>query len=144
MPAVQDNMVVAFEYTLTVDGAIMDSSQGKPPLSYVHGRKQIIPGLERELAGLHAGDAKDVTVTPADGYGEPNPAATLTVPKTQLPPKLEPHVGAIIRGKDGQGHPVVATIKAIGQDDVTLDLNHPLAGKTLHFNIKVISVNPST
>ena len=97
VPAIQTGATVQLDYTLTVDGQVVDSSQGRTPLSYVHGKGQIIPGLERELLGLHVGDAKDVTVQPEDGYGRVDPAAFITVSREQLPQDAPPAVGRMSR-----------------------------------------------
>lgn len=141
--AVADLMTVKFDYTLTVDGKVVDSSQGHTPLQYVHGKGQIIPGLERELAGLHVGDSKEVDVKPEDGYGQVDPAAFIDVPKTKLPQGQTPEVGMVLSGRDPNGRPFQAKISEIKADAVTLDMNHPLAGKTLHFKVKVIEISPA-
>lgn len=145
MPAasVQGNMTVELEYTLTVDGKVVDSSVGHEPLKYVQGKSQIIPGLERELAGLHVGDSKEVTVKPADGYGELDPAAFIEIPKAQLPKENTPQVGMVIGGTDPSGYPFRARVSEVKDQTVTLDLNHPLAGKILNFKVKILSINPA-
>ena len=138
--SIQDNMAVEFEYTLTVDDKVVDSSNGQSPMSYVHGKGQIIPGLEREMAGMRVGDSKEVTVKPQDGYGEVNPAAVIEVPRTQLPQGTQPEVGMILNGRDPDGHTFQARVSQIKEKTVLLDMNHPLAGKTLHFKIKVVEI----
>ena len=139
--AIQDGRTVKIDYTLTVDGAVVDSSDGRGPLSYVQGQGQIIPGLERQLVGLHVGDAKEVTVSPDEGYGQMNPKAVREVPKTQLPADLTLAVGMVLRGTNKEGSPFRARIQKVEPETVTLDLNHPLAGKTLQFKVKVVSVS---
>ena len=143
IPAIADHMAVQLEYTLTADGQVVDSTQGREPFRYVQGAKQIIPGLERQLAGLHAGDERDITVAPEEGYGPVDPSAVVDVPKEQLPKTVTPTPGLMLSGIDPQGHPFRATIQAVKDTTVTLNLNHPLAGKTLLFKIKVISVAPA-
>ncbi len=135
--AVQDNMDVGIEYTLTVDGAVVDSTKGKPPFHYVQGRQQVIPGLERQLAGLRVGDAKEITVKPEDGYGVVDPAAVIEVPLAKLPKDVTPAVGMSLRGTNAQGQAFRAIIKEVKGETVVLDRNHPLAGKTLNFKVKV-------
>jgi len=143
MPAsVQDNMTVEFEYTLTVDGAVVDSSKGQDPMRYVHGQGQIVPGLEKELTGLQVGDAKQVTVKPQDAYGQMDPEAFIEVPKSKLPKEPAPEVGMILSGQDPEGRPFQAKIAEVKADSVKLDMNHPLAGKTLNFEVKVTSITP--
>ena len=140
---VQDNVKVGLEYTLTVDGAVVDTTKERGPFHYVHGKGQMIPGLERELTGLHVGDSKEVTVSPADGYGEVDPAAFVEVPKEQLPKDVAPTVGMILRGVNPDGKNFRAKINEIKEKSVVLDLNHPLAGKTLNFQVKVTDISPA-
>ena len=141
--AVQDNMDVGLEYTLTVDGAVVDSTEGRSPLHYIHGRGQIVPGLERQLAGLHVGDSKEVTVKPEDGYGSVDPAAVVEIQKSQLPADVTPAEGMVLRGVNPDGKTFRASIKEIKGQTVVLDLNHPLAGKTLVFKVKVTEIGPA-
>ncbi|MBI4597654.1 MAG: peptidylprolyl isomerase [Candidatus Omnitrophica bacterium] len=140
---IQNGMMVQIDYTLTVDGAVVDSSQGRSPLSYVQGQGEIIPGLEKQLAGLKVGDARDVTVAPEEGYGAVDPQAYVEVPKTQLPPEMTPAVGLALQGTSKNGQPFRATISKVDKDTVILNLNHPLAGKTLHFAVKVVKISPA-
>ena len=140
---VQDNMDVGLEYTLTVDGNVVDSTQGKSAFHYVQGRHQMIPGLERQLTGLHVGDAKDVVVKPEEGYGPVDPSAMIDIPKTQLPPNITPKVGMVLHGTQKDGQSFRAKIQEIKDKTVKLDLNHPLAGKTLNFKIKIATIAPA-
>ena len=137
---VQDGMTVTIDYTLTVDGKVVDTSEGREPLSYVQGQGQIIPGLEHRLAGMSAGQSASVAVSPEEGYGPVDPEGFVQVPKTQLPPDLSPAVGVMLRGTSPDGQPFRATISGVGAESVTLNLNHPLAGKTLQFDVKVVEV----
>ena len=141
--AVQDNMDVSMEYTLTSDGVVVDSTADKAPFHYTHGQRQIIPGLERQLIGLHVGDSKEVTVKPEDGYGQVDPVAFVEVPKEQLPTDVKPAVGMVLRGMNPDGKSFRATVKEIKDKTVVLDLNHPLAGKTLTFKIKITGIAPA-
>ena len=138
---VENEMTVKLEYTLTVDGQVVDSSEGRTPLSYVQGSGQVIPGLEKQLSGMHAGESKAVTVKPEEGYGAVDPQAVVTVRKDHLPPDLVPEVGMMLRGTGRDGQPFRARIQQVAGDNVTLDLNHPLAGKTLEFKVKVVEVS---
>ncbi len=145
MPAaIQDSMAVQLEYRLTVDGNVVDSTEGRGPFRYVQGKQQIVPGLERQLVGLHAGESKDITVRPEEGYGPVDPAAFIETPKTQLPSSITPQVGMVLRGVDPGGKAFRATIHEVKDQTVILDLNHPLAGKTLLFKIKVLDVSPAS
>ena len=140
--AVQNNMDVGLEYTLTVDGAVVDTTEGKQTFHYVHGREQIVPGLERQLAGLHIGDSKEITVGPEEGYGKIKPLAE--IPKEQLPKDVIPAVGMALRGVNPDGKSFRAIVREVKDKTVVLDLNHRLAGKTLNFKIKVVSIAPAS
>ena len=131
---------VNFEYTLTVEGEVVDTSEGRAPFEYVHGSGQIIPGLSNQLEGMQAGDAKKVTVAPQDGYGEFNPEAVKEVPKTSLPPDADVKPGMYLQMKTQAGQQVPIRVSDVKEDVVVLDLNHPLAGKTLEFDVKIVSV----
>ena len=140
---IQDNMDVGLEYTLTVDGAVVDSADANAPFHYLHGKGQIIPGLERQLAGLKVGDQREVTVKPEDGYGVVNPEAIVEVSLSQLPKETPPAPGMVLRGQNADGRSFRAVVKEVKGDLVVLDLNHPLAGKTLVFNVKVLTIAPA-
>ncbi len=139
-PAIEKGSSVQLEYALKDEaGAVLDSNKGRDPLRYTHGARQIIPGLERELVGLHQGDEKRVTVKPEDAYGAQNPAAQAEVPKAAIPAAaLKIGARLLARNPAGEARPVV--VKEIREQTVVLDLNHPLAGKTLFFDVKVLDV----
>ncbi len=139
---ISENAVVQMDYTLTAEGEVVDKSSEGQPFQYVHGQGQIIPGLERQLTGLRMGDTKEITVTPEEGYGPIDPEAVVEIPKEQLPKTVTPEVGMVLNGVDPEGRPFRARIKSIQDTTVTLDLNHPLAGKTLLFKIKVLTITP--
>ena len=141
-PVIEAGSRVAVEYTLTDDeGKVLDSSRGRAPLTYVQGESQIVPGLEKALAGMHSGEQKQVVVAPADGYGDLDPAAVAEVPKGMIPADAL-NVGTELVARNSQGTTRLVRVKEIKDDTVVLDLNHPLAGKTLHFDIKVVGVEP--
>lgn len=142
-PVIADNMSVELDYTLTVDGAVIESTTGQAPLTYVQGHGQLIPGLERQLAGLKAGDSREITVTPEEGYGPVDPEAVVSVPRTQLPPDITPRVGLMLRGTKPDGQRFRATITEVQADTVMLDMNHPYAGKTLHFSVTIVKISPA-
>ena len=140
--AIEKGSSVKIEYTLKdYKGAVLDSNSGKDALAFTQGAQQIIPGLDKALLGMKAGDSKKVTVKPEDAYGAVDPKAEAEVPKDALPQGAAV-VGTrlLARGQDGQPRPV--TVKAVKDTTVLLDLNHPLAGKTLYFEVKVVSVEP--
>ncbi len=143
IPAIEAGSEVSLEYTLAdVDGKVLDSNKGRPPLTFTQGEHQIIPGLESALTGMRAGDEKQVTVQPADGYGEVDPNAVAEVPKEALPPNaLLVGTQLVAKSRDGQSR--LVRVKEIKEATVIIDLNHPLAGKVLHFSIKVLQVEPA-
>ncbi|HVO91871.1 MAG TPA: peptidylprolyl isomerase [Terriglobales bacterium] len=139
---VQDGAAVSFDYTLTDDdGKVIDSSKGKQPMSYTHGKGEIIPGLERELTGLKVGAEKKVKVKPEDAYGPINPQAFQEVPKEKLPPEAL-KVGTVLMAQGPQGQGVPVRVHEIKDKTVVMDFNHPLAGKTLSFDVKITDIKP--
>ncbi|MGH9365788.1 MAG: FKBP-type peptidyl-prolyl cis-trans isomerase [Thermoanaerobaculia bacterium] len=132
---IADGMKVTMEYTLTLqDKAVVDSTKGQPPFSYVHGGHQIIPGLEKALTGLKAGDKKRVTIPAADAYGLYDEKRKVAVPKKNVPPEAKP--GMRLRSQDGRE----AKVLEIKGDSVVIDTNHPLAGKDLTFDVNILKV----
>ncbi len=131
---------VKFDYTLKVDGQVVETSKGKEPLAYTQGSQQIVPGLESQLEGLHVGDQKLVTVTPKDAYGEVNKDAFRDFAKTAFPKGMTPEKGMVLELKGPNDQKVPATVWEIKEDKVVLNFNHPLAGKTLEFDVKIVSI----
>ena len=132
---------VSIEYTLTLDdGSTADSNVGGEPLTFQHGANQVLAGLENGLLGLSPGDTKKVSLSPAEGYGEVNPQAFQSV-KTSAIPEDSRVVGALLMAQnpDGQQRPV--RVHEIKGEEIVLDLNHPLAGESLHFQVKVLAVD---
>jgi FKBP-type peptidyl-prolyl cis-trans isomerase SlyD len=141
-PAIEEGSTVRIEYTLKdAAGAVLDSTKEREPLRYTQGRQQILPGLEKQLKGLHAGQEKKVTLTPDEAYGALDPAALTEVPKTMLPEGTLV-VGTRLLARNPAGQSRQVTVKEIKDSSVVLDLNHPLAGKTLVFELKVVDVVP--
>lgn len=136
---IRNGDTVKIHYTLRVDGDVVDSSSGREPLSYVQGSGQIIPGLEEQLQGLKSGDKKSVQVPAEKGYGVHDPAAVQKVPKASFANAEQVHVGEVVQGRSGNDV-FQATVTGVSESDVTLDLNHPLAGKTLAFDVEVVDV----
>jgi len=131
---------VQIEYTLTDDeDKVLDSNKGKEPLVFTQGQKQIIPGLEKALEGMHAGEEKKVTVKPADAYGEADPAAFTEVSKEQIPVEALT-IGTVLVAQNQNGERRSVRVTEVKEKTVIIDLNHPLAGKTLHFDVKVLGV----
>ncbi len=141
MSKVKSGDKVAIHYTGSLtDGSVFDSSEGRAPLEFTVGSGQIIPGLDKALEGMEVGDKKKVTIAPADAYGEHNPEGVLEVPRDQLPDDLPLEVGTQLemRSPDGRAAPV--TIIAVGDESVTMDANHFLAGKDLVFDFELVSI----
>jgi FKBP-type peptidyl-prolyl cis-trans isomerase 2 len=137
---IQEGSKVSFDYTLTVNEEVIDTSQGKDPLTYTHGNGQIIPGLEKALIGLEVGEEKVVEVAPEDAYGVVNPRAFQVIPKKSLPQDIEPKAGMFLAMQAPNGESVPVRISEVNDDSVVIDLNHPLAGKTLNFRVKIVSI----
>jgi FKBP-type peptidyl-prolyl cis-trans isomerase SlyD len=137
---VQPGSEVSFDYTLTDDGGkVVDSSKGKEPMPYVHGKGQIIAGLEKELAGMAVGAEKKVTVKPEDAYGPVDPRAFQEIPKETLPPEAL-KVGTMLMAQAPSGQGVPVRVHEIKDSTVVMDFNHPLAGKTLSFDVKITDI----
>ncbi len=132
---VRINYTGAFE-----DGTKFDSSEGRDPLEFQLGSGQIIPGLENAITGMEVGETKQVTVTPAEGYGHRDEARVQDVPRAQLPEHIptDPGTQLSMQTPDGQTIPVMVT-KA-DEQTVTLDANHPLAGHDLTFDLELVEI----
>lgn len=142
---VAKDIVVGFEYVLKLkDGEEIDRSEDGQAMEYLHGHQNIVIGLERELAGLKVNDSKEVTVKPADGYGEYDPEGIQEHPRSMFPEDLDLEVDAMLQLQDPEGHTHLAYVKIISDDVVTLDMNHPLAGQTLHFSVKIVSLRAAS
>ena len=140
---VKDGSVVSLQYSLSEEnGDLIESNKGKDPLKYTHGNKQIVPGLEKEMTGMKVGGEKRVKVKPEDAYGLISPKAFQEVPREQIPANgLK--VGATLSAKGPHGQEIPVRVHEIKEKTVVLDLNHPMAGKTLLFEIKILDVQPS-
>jgi FKBP-type peptidyl-prolyl cis-trans isomerase SlyD len=141
---VQNDLVVSMEYTLHVDGKVFDSSEGQEPLEFLAGASNIITGLEREMIGMKIGESKDVVVSPENGYGKMDEEAYMDVPRGEFPEDIPVRPGVEMEMSDDDGNPMYARIDSVDGDTVTLNFNHPLAGKELHFNVKVVGLRAAT
>lgn len=131
---------VSLEYTLKLkDNQTIDTNVGGTPLTYTQGTQQIIPGLEQALEGMAIGDNKQVMVAPEDGYDPVNPSAFQEVPKEQLPAEAL-QVGAQLQWQGPDGQIVRPRVSEIRENTVLLDFNHPLAGETLYFDVKILDI----
>lgn len=141
---IEKNRVVTLHYTLRDEqGAVIDSTSGRGPLSYLHGKGNIIPGLEQALVGKAIGDKVDVTVAPEQGYGRRDGRLVQIVPRNRFGEVAELKPGMQVSTSGPQGARLVSVVR-VERDFVTVDGNHPLAGRTLHFSVEVTEVRKAT
>lgn len=144
-PSVAEGMVVTFDFTLTLNGGeVADSTQGDMPLRFIAGEGQLLPGLEDAMIGMSVGEERDITLYPDDAYGEWDEDALEEVAKSDLPGGIELEEGMPLEVTDSEGETYEANVYEVRQDTVVLDYNHPLAGETLQFHVKVIDIRPAT
>lgn len=138
------NKVAIINYELKDDhGRVLDKSEDGN-FAYIHGTSSIIPGLEKAMEGKQAGDDLDVSITPAEAYGERDLANIQRVQRKLFPADIDLQPGMQFQTQTPEGHPVFITVTAVEGDEVIVDGNHPLSGKTLNFSIKVIDVRDAT
>lgn len=136
-----DGQTVGIHYTGTLqDGSVFDSSEGRDPLEFTLGARQVIPGFESAVRTLKIGEKTTTTIAPENAYGERREDMIVTLDRSQFPPDGEPEIGLQVYLQAGD-QPIPATIIALADDSVTLDANHSLAGKTLIFDIELVSIN---
>lgn len=141
---ISEHKVVTLNYEVGDDqGQLIDRSEEGGPLAYIHGTGQLITGLETALAGRGQGDKVSVDVPPEQGYGERDEEGVQTVARDQFDDDVEIEVGMQFEAQDDDGHQIV-TVVAVDGESITLDTNHPLAGKTLHFKVEVLEVRDAT
>ncbi len=137
-----DKVKVEYEGKLE-SGEVFDSSKHgdhSHPLEFTVGAGQVVPGFDKAVVGMEKDGEKEFKITPDEGYGQPNPEMTKEIPRNVLPKEQEPKEGMTLVMGTPDGHQIPAKIKSVGKDTVTIDLNHPLAGKNMIFKIKVIEV----
>ncbi len=140
---IEKNVVVGINYRLTIDdGTEVDSTENREPLEYLHGHGNLIPALEKELEGREVGDQLSVSFPPDQGYGEHDPTRIVEVEKDRL--GFEPEVGTVVAAQLPDGREQHLLIAEVEGEKVTLDGNHPLAGRTLHFEVEVASLREAT
>ena len=143
--SISQNSVATIHYQLTLDdGSIADSSFGGDPLVYLHGHGNIVPGLERQLAGKGPGDKFEAIVPSSEGYGELDPQAEQTVQRSAFPPDVDLKPGLAFQGQDDKGNVIPLFIRSVNGDDIVITANHPLAGQRLNFKIEVVEVRTAT
>lgn len=146
---IDKHTVASVTYTLEVDGEHVETADKSNPLTFLVGVGSMIPGFEQQLVGKEPGDTYDIAVSPSEGYGDPNPEAIIDLPKDVF--KIEGElqedmmvVGNVIPLQDQQGNPMQGIVLEVGDDTVKMDLNHQLAGKSLHFTGEVLEVRSAT
>jgi FKBP-type peptidyl-prolyl cis-trans isomerase SlyD len=141
---IEDDVVVTLNYTLKVDGEVVDTSENDEAIQFIQGHGQIISGLENALYGLSLGNRKEFTVSPADGYGENDPDAVAKVPRDEFPAEIPIEPGVELVLTDEKGDELEAQIVSVEDDIVRLNFNHPLAGKELYFSVEVIDLREAS
>ncbi len=145
IPPVEDGMVVTFDFTLTLEGGeVADTTQGEMPLRFIVGQGQLLPGLEDAMIGMTVGEEQDITLKPEDAYGEWDEDALEEVAASDLPGGMELEEGMPLEVTDTEGDTYEASVYEVRKDTVVLDYNHPLAGETLQFHVKILDIRPAT
>lgn len=138
---IEKDKKVKLDYTLKVDGEVVETTVGKQALEYTQGQGMLIPGLEQALEGMKVGEEKDVKIEPKDAYGDINKDALREFPKSSFPADFKIELGTVLEIKDEKsGEAVPGVIWDVKDDKVTINFNHPLAGKTLEFNVKILEI----
>ncbi|WP_153770441.1 peptidylprolyl isomerase [Labrenzia sp. CE80] len=134
-----DSVAIHYKGTLS-DGTVFDSSEGRDPLQFTVGSGQIIPGLDKALPGMTVGEEKTVNIPSVEAYGAKDPNATQPVPRDQFPTDIPLEVGTQLQVQTPDGQLMTVSIVEVGEENVVLDANHPLAGKDLTFEFSVVSI----
>lgn len=141
---VAKDLVVSMEYELTVDGEVIDATDAGDPIEFIQGYENIIPGLEKAVEGMAVGDSKEVFVKAAEAYGEYDADGFVEVPKAEFPEDIPMEVGVEISVTNDDGEEMTAYIEEVSVESITLNFNHPLAGKDLNFKVKIVSIREAT
>ncbi len=141
MEAVQHGNTVKVHYTGKLsDGEVFDSSVNREPLEFKIGAGQLIPGFENGVMGMKTGESKTITLEPAQAYGDRHDNLVVEFAKADFPENIVPSVGLALQLSNPDGNTLNAVITEVGEDSVTIDANHPLAGKTLVFEIELLEI----
>lgn len=142
MTKIKNGDKVKVEYTGKLkDGTVFDTSKGRTPLCFEVGAKQVIPGFDKAVEGMKKDEEKTFTLSVEESYGPAKAELVQEIPRDKLPEKLEPQAGMMLMMKAPTGQQIPARITNVADGKVTIDINHPLAGKKLTFEIKVVGVN---
>ena len=140
VPVVTEGKTVMAHYTLTVEGHVLDSSKQREPLKFKVGSEQVLPGFEKAVQGMKVGEKRSFQVSPDDGYGEEDPDEIREISKDKLPPDVIPEAGMTLYAKGIDGLPVPVRIVEVTNNLVIMNFNHPLAGKTLNFEVEIVNI----
>lgn len=141
MKKVANGDTVKVHYTGTLeDGSVFDSSRDQDPLTFKLGEGKIIPGFEEAVMGLQVGESKKITIPCKEAYGEYRDDMVMAVPKDQFPEDIKPELGQQLQIDTGQGQPILVSVIKMTESEVTLDGNHPMAGKDLTFDIELLEI----
>ena len=146
---IAQNSVVEFSYDLEVDGQIVDKTTKEKPLDYIHGTGGLLPKLEAHIEGMEPGDKFEITLSPADGYGEVNPDMIIDLPKSAFEVNGEVREDLLVPGNtipmlNSMGGVIPGVVLEVSEDSVKMDLNHQMAGKALHFTGEILTVREAT
>ena len=146
---IEQNKVVEFSYELEVDGQVVDHTTKERPLDYIHGTGSLLPKLEAHIEGMEPGDKFDVTLSPADGYGEVDTSRIIDLPKAAFEVNGEIREDLLVPGNtipmmNSMGAVIPGVVVEVTEDSVKMDLNHQMAGKTLHFTGEILTVREAT
>ena len=132
---------VKVHYTGTLDdGTVFDTSKEREPLQFKLGEKTVIEGFETAVEGMNVGETKNFSIEPDQAYGQYNDQLVIEVPRSEVPEHIEPEVGMMLQVMTQEGQPANVTVTGVSDDAITLDANHPLAGKTLNFEVDLVEV----
>ncbi|WP_296763387.1 peptidylprolyl isomerase [Sediminimonas sp.] len=141
MTQVKSGDTVRIHYTGTLaDGSTFDSSEGRDPLEFTVGSGQIIPGLDNAMSGMAVGEKKKVEVPADEAYGQPDPSARQAVPRAEIPEDIPVDLGTQLQVQTPDGNAMPVTVVEVTEAEVTLDANHPLAGRDLTFDIELVEI----
>ena len=146
---IAQNTVVEFSYELEVEGKVVDHTTKERPLDYIHGTGSLLPKLEAHIEGMEPGDKFEITLSPADGYGEVDPTRVIDLPKAAFEVNGEIREDLLVPGNtipmmNSMGGVIPGLVLEVTEDSVKMDLNHQMAGKTLHFSGEILTVREAT
>jgi FKBP-type peptidyl-prolyl cis-trans isomerase SlyD len=142
--SVKDFVVVTMDYTLTVDGEVIDTSRDSEAIQFIQGQGDIVPGLEKYLYGMVVSESKKVVVSPEEGYGEVDPEAFINIMRSEFPEDLPLEIDIPLQIQTKEGDIFEARISSYTDEEIRLDLNHILAGKELHFDVEIVDLRFAT